>query len=125
MYRYVSSPQASRYIVPPPQHRELSSVDVPESELEMREILNNWFADGLAPIIQSDDDYISASDQVRFEKLSRTVGMLLRNKDYYFATKRILSLWEQDCLETIYVNYLILRSERTTSLRCINEALVR
>ena len=117
MYRYVSSPQASRYIVPPPQHRELSSVDVPESELEMREILNNWFADGLAPIIQSDYDYISASDQVRFEKLSRTVGMLLRNKDYYFATKRILSLWEQDCLETTYVNYLILRSERATSLR--------
>ncbi len=117
MYRYVSSPQASRYIVPPPQHRELSSVDVPESELEMREILNNWFADGLAPIIQSDGDYISASDQVRFEKLSRTVGMLLRNKDYYFATKRILSLWEQDCLETTYVNYLILRSERGTSLR--------
>ncbi|MFA0056671.1 hypothetical protein, partial [Vibrio echinoideorum] len=109
MYRYVSSPQASKYIVPPPQHLELSSVDVPESELEMREILNNWFADGLASIIQSEDDYISSSDQVRFEKLSRTVGMLLRNKDYYFATKRILSLWEQDCLETTYVNYLILR----------------
>ena len=85
MYRYVSSPQASKYIVPPPQHRELSSVDVPESELEMREILNNWFADGLAPIIESEDDYISASDHVRFEKLSGTVGMLLRNKDYYFA----------------------------------------
>ena len=117
MYRYVSSPQASRYIVPPPQHRELSSVDVPEAELEMREILNNWFADGLAPIIQSDVDYISSSDQVRFEKLSRTVGMLLRNKDYYFATKRILSLWEQDCLETTYVSYLMLRSERATSLR--------
>jgi len=41
--------------------------------------------------------------------------MLLRNKDYYFATKRILSLWEQNCLETTYVNYLILRSERVTS----------
>ncbi|WP_032555817.1 hypothetical protein [Vibrio splendidus] len=117
MYRYVSSPQASKYIVPPPQHRELSSVDVPESELEMREILNNWFADGLAPIIESEDDYISASDHVRFEKLSGTVGMQLRNKDYYFAAKRILSVWEQDCLETTYINYLILRSERVTSLR--------
>ncbi|HDM8144663.1 TPA: hypothetical protein P0E33_003488 [Vibrio harveyi] len=112
MYRYVSSPKASKYIVPPPQHRELSSIDVPESELEMREILNNWFADGLAPIIQNKDNYISANEQQRFEQLSRTVGVLLRNKDYYFATKRILSLWEQDCLETTYVNYLILRSER-------------
>jgi len=55
MYRYVSSPKASKYIVPPPQHRELSSIDVPESELEMREILNNWFADGLAPIIENED----------------------------------------------------------------------
>ena len=67
--------------------------------------------------IESEDDYISASDHVRFEKLSRTVGMLLRNKDYYFAAKRILSVWEQDCLETTYINYLILRSERVTSLR--------
>ncbi len=117
MYRYVSSPQASKYIVPPPQHRELSSVDVPESELEMREILNNWFADGLAPIIESDASYISESEQARFEKLSSTVGMLLRNKDYYFAAKRILSLWEQDRFETTYVNYLILRSERSTLYR--------
>ncbi len=73
MYRYVSSPKASKYIVPPPQHRELSCMDVPESELEMREILNNWFADGLAPIIQNEDNYISANEQQRFEQLSRTV----------------------------------------------------
>ncbi|KAB0458302.1 hypothetical protein [Vibrio kanaloae] len=112
MYRYVSSPQASKYIVPPPLHRELSSVDVPESELEMREILNNWFADGLAPIIQSDDHYISKSDQIRFEKLSHTVGVLLRNRDYYFAAKRILSVWDQESIETTYVNYLLLRGER-------------
>lgn len=117
MYRYVSSPQAARYIVPPPQHRELSSMDVPESELEMREILNNWFADGLAPIIESDEDFIAANDHARFEKLSHTVGTLLRNKDYYFAAKRILSQWERDRFETTYVNYLILRSERTNSFR--------
>jgi len=117
MYRYVSSPQAPKYIVPPPQHRELSCVDVPESELEMREILNNWFSDGLAPIIESDDDFIAANDHARFEQLSRTVGTLLRNKDYYFAAKRILSLWEQDRFETTYVNYLILRSERTNPYR--------
>ncbi|CAH7288159.1 conserved hypothetical protein [Vibrio chagasii] len=117
MYRYVSSPQASKYIVPPPQHRELSNVDVPECELEMREILNNWFADGLAPIVENDESYISENEQARFEKLSSTVGMLLRNKDYYFAAKRILSLWEQNRFETTYVTYLILRSERSTSYR--------
>ncbi|MCG9694508.1 hypothetical protein L1D55_22705 [Vibrio sp. Isolate22] len=117
MYRYVSSPQASKYIVPPPQYRELSSVDVPECELEMREILNIWFSDGLAPIIQNEDDHISASDQVRFEKLSRTVGMLLRNKDYYFAAKRILSLWKLDRLETTYVNYLTLCNEHSTPFK--------
>jgi hypothetical protein len=111
MYRYVSSQYASKYIAPPPKHRKLSNLDVPESELEMRDVFNNWFVEGVVPIITSDSLYIVPIDQIQFDKFSQVVGMLLKNKDYYFAAKRILSSWERDRFETVYIKYLLLCSE--------------
>ena len=111
MYRYVSSLRASHYKTPPPTHQPLSVEDVPEAELEMREILNNWYTDGLLPIIQAEKTPTSPQEQQRFDKLTRTVGTLLRDKDYYFATKRIVSLWKPDSIEATYITYLLYRSE--------------
>ncbi|MFC5077963.1 hypothetical protein VTH8203_02604 [Vibrio thalassae] len=109
-YVYVDDLYDAHYRISPPLLKPLVSGDIPEEELEIREILRCWLETGLTPFqvatVEKANFWIHAD---QFSRLSRTLNTLLKHKAYYFATKRVVSLWHQGSIEKAYLEYLLNR----------------
>ncbi|MGL6259372.1 hypothetical protein [Vibrio sp. WXL103] len=116
MYKYVDSPTATHYIKPPPKGRALSCEDVPEAELEMREILLAWLEFGLEPILNTSPGELGDIESQRFYDMNETVSTLLKNSDYYCAAVRIVDQWRDDTVAKTYANYLLVINQKCESL---------
>lgn len=107
-YLYVKDIYDEQYCMIPPPRAQLGLGDIPEEELEIREILECWCKTGLTPFIDAQLVKHNYWQQVRaFSRLSRTLDTLFRYRAYYSAAKRIISLWDVNSLEKQYLDYLL------------------
>ncbi|MGR5177723.1 hypothetical protein ACPV4B_14410 [Vibrio parahaemolyticus] len=110
-YLYVKDIYDEQYCMMPPPRAQLGFGDIPEEELEIREILECWCKTGLTPFIDAQLAKHNYWPQVRafsrLSRLSRTLDTLFRYRAYYSAAKRIISLREVNSLEKQYLDYLL------------------
>ncbi|MDA0109276.1 hypothetical protein HOP38_10245 [Vibrio mediterranei] len=107
-YVYVDDVYDERYRISPPLKVNLVSGDIPEEELEIREILRCWMETGLSPFQTAADikmDFWTHADN--FSRLSCTLNTLLKHKAYYFAAKRVATIWRRGSIEKAYLEYLL------------------
>lgn len=110
VYVYVKDVYDDHYVTPPPKAMSLSDKDIPEEELEIREILNCWYEQGLVPLNKFEfNQHKFWSQAHNFKRLSRTLNTLMRHRAYHCAVQRVISLWVDDSIEKKYVNYLLNR----------------
>ncbi|MGF1750388.1 hypothetical protein [Vibrio cionasavignyae] len=106
-YIYVSDIYDDHYVSPPPS-RTLSRREVPEEEIEIRDILVCWYETGFVPLQHSMQLQTTFLDsKTTFERLTRTLNTLVKYKAYFFAVKRVISMWDRDSLECRYLTYLL------------------
>ncbi|CAH0525623.1 hypothetical protein VHP8226_01151 [Vibrio hippocampi] len=111
-YVYVNDVYDDHYVTPPPKAQCLNRFDVPEEEMEIREILDCWYEQGLVPLRQTKLSPTTFWTQTHnFKRLSRTLNTLIRHRAYYCAVQRVSSLWVGNSLEKQYVDYLLTRNQ--------------
>ncbi|NAW58052.1 MULTISPECIES: hypothetical protein [unclassified Vibrio] len=110
-YKYVNSPYDIVYKIIPPLDTSLGHQDVPAEELEMREILEQWYFEGLLPVLNNHNQASELRLHRRLKKFNRIVMLLLKNDFYGSAAKRIVSQWPEESFSTRYIRYLIEQSE--------------
>jgi hypothetical protein len=107
-YVYVDDLYDDIYRTPPPAGQVLQRGDIPEEEFEIREVLNCWYQAGFVPFIEDNLEQINFWERVEeFQRLTRTIALLIRCKAYQSAVKRIISLWQSESLECRYLHYLL------------------
>ena len=115
-YIYVSDIYDDHYISSPPLRR-LSEKEVPEEEIEIRDILLCWYETGFLPLQHSrqlPSEFLDS--KMAFERLTRTLNRLMKCKAYFFAVKRVISMWNSDSLECRYLTYLLHKHSQDSQL---------
>ncbi|MDR9828537.1 hypothetical protein RCJ22_23415 [Vibrio sp. FNV 38] len=112
MYKYVRSPRSMRYLTPPRCDIPLTTKDVPEAELEMREVLVAWVEFGLQPILRLPKVDTGSLVVLRFYEMNNVVTTLMKNPDYYCAAFRIVGQWAEHTVEKTYAKYLLICSQK-------------
>ncbi|NOH26761.1 hypothetical protein [Vibrio mediterranei] len=107
-YVYVNDVYDEQYRITPPLQVQLVSGDIPEEELEIREILRCWIDTGLGPFQTAKKSKLDFWRHANnFSRLSVILNTLLKHKAYYFAAKRVASLWRFGTIEKAYLEYLL------------------
>ncbi|MGR5117746.1 hypothetical protein ACPV5W_03300 [Vibrio astriarenae] len=114
MYKYVSCPRALHYIKPPPVDVSLSPADVPEAELEIREVFVEWVEHGLGAVVDKPISVITERERVRFDNLNHVLCTLFKNPDYYCAAMRVVNQWKDNTVAKTYARYLLILSKKNT-----------
>ncbi|GAA5644670.1 hypothetical protein [Vibrio proteolyticus] len=99
MYKFVNDKLDETYCTPVPSGHNFRVFDVPDEELEMRDILNCWYEEGFYPLqqlqkidIEAKDEYLDIQKQL-LDHHDNTIMLVLRSQVYQAALKRILSNW--------------------------------
>ncbi|MFA0439840.1 hypothetical protein BCU70_11180 [Vibrio sp. 10N.286.49.C2] len=107
-YFYVFNIYDESYITVPPAFKRLNSNDVPEEEIEIRDIITCWYEAGLQPLERAIPVNCSfLENKKNFERLTRMLKTLIRYKAYFCAMKRIISQWHRESLARRYLDYLL------------------
>ncbi|MCL9775823.1 hypothetical protein [Vibrio methylphosphonaticus] len=106
-YLYVHDMYDDNYTSPPPLRR-LTILDVPQAEIEIRDILLCWYETGFIPLQQSMALKKEFTEHKHlFVRHTRTLCRLIKCKAYFFAVKRVISIWDNRSLECQYLAYLL------------------
>ncbi|PMH42206.1 hypothetical protein BCU68_14450 [Vibrio sp. 10N.286.49.B3] len=117
MYKYVSNKMDLTYKSPIPNGDNLTLNDIPEEELEIREVVSCWYEKGfqhLDRLESSDIDINKKSIEKHQQVISRydsTLLFLLKNKAYHASLSRILTQWDRDSAAFAHIKGLLYISE--------------
>ncbi|WP_353498492.1 hypothetical protein [Vibrio sp. CB1-14] len=115
MYKYVKDKLDHNYTQVVPIGQTLSEKEIPQEEIEIREMVEAWYVSGYSPLIGEDTlfeqyccaqslanikgDWESQSQQqktTRLQRLEQTLAEICRSRVYFAALTRFLSCL-QDC----------------------------
>ncbi|MEZ8771338.1 hypothetical protein AB4516_08855 [Vibrio sp. 10N.222.54.F12] len=99
MYTFVADKLDVAYLSAIPENHQLQGCDVPEEEIELREIIEVWYECAFLPVFnlqKIDIENKAELTVVQSNVLSndtRTLAFLLKNRVYRAALNRILGVW--------------------------------
>ncbi|WP_135443695.1 hypothetical protein [Vibrio tasmaniensis] len=99
MYTFVADKLDVAYLSAIPENHQLQGCDVPEEEIELREIIEVWYECAFLPAfnlqkidIENKAELIVVQSNV-LSNDTRTLTFLLKNRVYRAALNRMLGVW--------------------------------
>ncbi|CAK6716488.1 conserved hypothetical protein [Vibrio harveyi] len=99
MYTFVADKLDVVYLSAIPENHALQDFDVPEEELEIREIVEVWYECAFLPDFNLEQIYIAnkaelvATQTQVVNNYTSTLAFLLKSRVYRAALNRMLSIW--------------------------------
>ncbi|CAH7388746.1 conserved hypothetical protein [Vibrio chagasii] len=100
MYTFVANKLDVTYLSAIPENHQLQECDVPEEELELREIIEIWYECSFLPAFNLQKVDIAHKAELTIIQAhvlnndTQTLAFLLKNRVYRAALKRILGVWK-------------------------------
>ncbi|MGI9877252.1 hypothetical protein ACKVMW_16795 [Vibrio chagasii] len=121
MYTFVADKLDVTYLSAIPENHQLQECDVPEEELELREIVEIWYENAFLPAFNLQHLEIAQKAEltiVQSHVLSndtQTFAFLLKNRVYRAALNRILGVWVLEPSAKTILEQLLLAANQSKS----------
>lgn len=121
MYTFVADKLDVTYLSAIPENHQLQECDVPEEELELREIVEIWYESAFLPAFNLQHLEIAQKAEltiVQSHVLSndtQTLAFLLKNRGYRAALNRILGVWVLEPSAKTILEQLLLAANQNKS----------
>ncbi|MFM2644232.1 hypothetical protein AAFX33_24085 [Vibrio chagasii] len=121
MYTFVADKLDVTYLSAIPENHQLQECDVPEEELELREIVEIWYESAFLPAFNLQHLEIAQKAEltiVQSHVLSndtQTLAFLLKNRVYRAALNRILGVWVLEPSAKTILEQLLLAANQSKS----------
>ncbi|MDA0151382.1 hypothetical protein OH460_03575 [Vibrio sp. Makdt] len=121
MYTFVADKLDVTYLSAIPENHQLQECDVPEEELELREIVEIWYESAFLPAFNLQHLEIAQKAEltiVQSHVLSndtQTLAFLLKNRVYRAALNRILGVWVLEPSAKTILEQLLLAANQDKS----------
>ncbi|MFV8463458.1 hypothetical protein ACNO7T_20090 [Vibrio campbellii] len=121
MYTFVADKLDVTYLSAIPENHQLQGCDVPEEELELREIVEAWYESAFLPAFNLQHLEITQKAEltiVQSHVLSndtQTLAFLLKNRVYRAALNRILGVWVLEPSAKTILEQLLLAANQSKS----------
>jgi hypothetical protein len=121
MYTFVADKLDVTYLSAIPENHQLQECDVPEEELELREIIEIWYESAFLPAFNLQHLEIAQKAEltiVQSHVLSndtQTLAFLLKNRVYRAALNRILGVWVLEPSAKTILEQLLLAANQSKS----------
>lgn len=121
MYTFVADKLDVTYLSAIPENHQLQECDVPEEELELREIVEIWYESAFLPAFNLQHLEIAQKTEltiVQSHVLSndtQTLAFLLKNRVYRAALNRILGVWVLEPSAKMILEQLLLAANQSKS----------
>ncbi|MGI9887118.1 hypothetical protein [Vibrio chagasii] len=121
MYTFVADKLDVTYLSAIPENHQLQECDVPEEELELREIVEIWYENAFLPAFNLQHLEIAQKAEltiVQSHVLSndtQTLAFLLKNRVYRAALNRILGVWVLEPSAKTILEQLLLAANQSKS----------
>lgn len=121
MYTFVADKLDVTYLSAIPENHQLQECDVPEEELELREIVEIWYESAFLPAFNLQRLEIAQKAEltiVQSHVLSndtQTLAFLLKNRVYRAALNRILGVWVLEASAKTILEQLLLAANQSKS----------
>lgn len=118
MYKFVADKLDVVYLSAIPDNHEFRDCDIPEEELEIREIIDVWYESAFLPdfnLQRIEIDNKAKLVEIQSHVMSKdtaTLAFLLKNRVYRAALKRVLSIWTQEQTAKTQLQLLLLSTEQ-------------
>lgn len=118
MYTFVADKLDTVYLSAIPDSHDFQDCDIPEEELEIREIIDVWYESAFLPDfnlqrieIENKAQLVETQSHV-MSKDTATLAFLLKNRVYRAALKRVLSVWTREQTAKTQLQLLLLSTEQ-------------
>ncbi|WP_188047944.1 hypothetical protein [Vibrio vulnificus] len=122
MYTFVADKLDMVYLSTIPESYQLQDFDVPEEELEIREIVEVWYECAFLPDfnleqidIANKAELVATQTQV-VNNYTSTLAFLLKSRVYRAALNRVLSVWRLEAAAKAQLELLLLTEEQSSKL---------
>lgn len=121
MYTFVADKLDVTYLSAIPENHQFQECDVPEEELELREIVEVWYESAFLPAFNLQHVEIAQKTEltiVQSHVLSndtQTLAFLLKNRVYRAALNRILGVWVLEPSAKTILEQLLLAANQSKS----------
>ncbi|WEK80754.1 hypothetical protein PY250_22280 [Vibrio alginolyticus] len=120
MYTFVADKLDVVYLSTIPENYQLQDFDVPEEELEIREIVEVWYECAFLPYfnlqhidIENKTALVETQAQV-VNNYTSTLAFLLKSRTYRAALNRLLSVWRLEAAAKAQLELLLLTEEQSS-----------
>ncbi|MCG9693633.1 hypothetical protein L1D55_18085 [Vibrio sp. Isolate22] len=121
MYTFVADKLDVTYLSAIPENHQLQECDVPEEELELREIVEIWYESAFLPAFNLQHVEIAQKAELTIVQThvlsndTQTLAFLLKNRVYRAALNRILGVWILEPSAKTILEHLLLAANRSKS----------
>ncbi len=121
MYTFVADKLDVTYLSAIPENHQLQECDVPEEELELREIVEIWYESAFLPAFNLQHLEITQKAELTIvqshvlSKDTQTLAFLLKNRVYRAALNRILGVWVLEPSAKTILEQLLLAANQSKS----------
>ncbi|WP_373944914.1 hypothetical protein L0991_14960 [Vibrio chagasii] len=121
MYTFVADKLDVTYLSAIPENHQLQECDVPEEELELREIVEIWYESAFLPAFNLQHLEIAQKTELTIVQThvlsndTQTLAFLLRNRVYRAALNRILGVWVLEPSAKTILERLLLAANQSKS----------
>lgn len=121
MYTFVADKLDVTYLSAIPENHQLQECDVPEEELELREIVEIWYESAFLPAFNLQHLEIAQKTELTIVQThvlsndTQTLAFLLRNRVYRAALNRILGVWVLEPSAKTILEQLLLTANQSKS----------
>lgn len=121
MYTFVADKLDVTYLSAIPENHQLQECDVPEEELELREIVEVWYESAFLPAFNLQHVEIAQKTELTIVQThvlsndTQTLAFLLRNRVYRAALNRILGVWVLEPSAKTILEQLLLAANQSKS----------
>ncbi|WP_394140419.1 hypothetical protein [Vibrio chagasii] len=121
MYTFVADKLDVTYLSAIPENHQFQECDVPEEELELREIVEVWYESAFLPAFNLQHVEIAQKTELTIVQThvlsndTQTLAFLLRNRVYRAALNRILGVWVLEPSAKTILEQLLLAANQNKS----------
>ena len=121
MYTFVADKLDVTYLSAIPENHQFQECDVPEEELELREIVEVWYESAFLPAFNLQHVEIAQKTELTIVQThvlsndTQTLAFLLRNRVYRAALNRILGVWVLEPSAKTILEQLLLAANQSKS----------
>lgn len=121
MYTFVADKLDVTYLSAIPENHQLQECDVPEEELELREIVEIWYESAFLPAFNLQHIEVAQKAELTIVQThvlsndTQTLAFLLKNRGYRAALNRILGVWVLETSAKTILEQLLLAANQSKS----------